>query len=253
MMTMLSDSKGDHAVNGTVDPRKFETIRGFVVAAIRNAYRAWETDPARRGIADPRAREALSRLRAATTAPPGAAPEVWEYLPGDPAICIQDGIGSESFGGQATPQEVAVHHALTLWALHQQSKSEFMHDERVASETSEGARSFGHAVYLLARSRDGESEAGEIGPVQRRFILALRAQSVNAMAVQLRALVRMLRDEGIAFDYGRLGQDLLWFQFAGTRARVQRQWNRDFHHFVSTGNSPDTTQITSPDTDAQEA
>lgn len=253
-MTMMSDvnEEGD-SVSEAAEPRTFETIRGFVVAAIRKAYRGWETDPARRGIADPRAREALARLRAAATAPPGASPEVWEYLPGDPAICIRNDIGSVSVRGAATPQEVAAHHTLALWATHQQSKSEPMHDDRIRSETSEGARPFGQAVYLLARKRDGEADSGDIGPVQRRFVAALRAQSMNAMVVQLRGLIRMLRDESIAFDYGRFAQDLLWFQLPNTRARVQRQWSRDFHRFVSIDNSPNTVQNPSPDNEAQEA
>lgn len=214
--------------------RQYATIGGYTRAAIRRIYRGWETDPNRSGIADARVREALARLRTAGSRPPGASPEVWEYLPGDPALYIQQEFGAQSRPGEPTAQEIAVHHALTLWAAHQQSKNEPMHDDRQTEDGSQGSISFAQAIRLLSQRRDGEREAGDAGPVRRRFVTALRAQSVAAMVRHSRGLVQMLRVEGIAFDYGRFSEDLLWFQFTRTRSRVQRQWSRDFHRFPGT-------------------
>lgn len=209
--------------------REYATLRDYASATIRGVYRAWETDPNRHGIADPRVRQALAQLRREVNAEPGSSPVVWEYLPGDPAACIRAEFGSASFGGGATAQEIAVHHALTLWAFHQQSKSEFMHDERRGDDGSSVSRSLAQAVRELSRRRDPLQEDGSKGPTLSRFVAALRAQTIGALALQLRGLIQMLREEGIAFDYGRLAQDLLWLQFPSTRARVQRQWSRDLY------------------------
>lgn len=229
--------------------RKYETIGGFTRAAIRRIYRDWETDPRRSGIADARVREALARLRNAESKRPGASTEVWEYLPGDPALCIRQDFGSRSRADEPTPQEIAIHHALTLWALHQRSKSEPVHDDRRGEDGSPASNSFAQAVRLLSQRRDGKREAGDIGPVRRRFIAALRAQSATAMVRHSRGLVQMLRDEGLAFDYGRFAEDLLWFQFTSTRSRVQRQWSRDFHRVPDTALQTGTTSNT-PDNEA---
>lgn len=240
------------AAGSSERPREFESIRGYVHDTIWRIYRAWESNPDRRGIADPRVRAVLARLRRSAASPPGTSAEVWEHLPGDPATCIRGSLGSFAPAGEATPQEIAVHHALVLWAFHQQSKTDFMHDGRRAADGGPEGRSFAEAVRRLSGARDGEREAGDPGPVRRRFVSVARAQSIDAMVAHARGLIQQLRDEGIAFDYGRFAEDLLRFQFPGERSRVQRQWGRDFQRFSA---HDDTDQTAEPGTndDAQEA
>lgn len=247
-----SDVTTEDAVphGGSPVQREYATIRGYVDDAIRRVYRAWGTESTPRGIADPRVRAALARLRRAGASQPGVSPEIWEYWPGDPATSIRNTSGSTASAGHATPQEIAAHHALTLWALHQQSKADFMHDVRRTGDGSPMSCSFAEAVQKLSKRRDGDREPGNLGPVRRRFVTVARAQSIDAMVTHARGLIQQLRDEGIAFDYGRFAEDLLRFQLPGERSRVQRQWSREFQPLSSSDLDPHPD---SPDHDAQEA
>ncbi|MFZ2509872.1 MAG: type I-E CRISPR-associated protein Cse2/CasB [Gordonia sp. (in: high G+C Gram-positive bacteria)] len=161
---------------------------------------------------------ALARLRRAAASEIGDDPAAWQtaFL---------------GFGGNTpddfpfpSQEESAVYLALTLYALHQQSKPETMHVD---------GPTLGDALGRLARA-DGANTPSE--PVIRRFNALVTADTASETQWHLRSLVGQLRAHGIPLDYGRLARDLAALDgFArkgespgAARRRVQLQWSRAF-------------------------
>ena len=116
-------------------------------------------------------------------------------------------------GEQPSNAESAAYTALTLFALHQQSQNQPMHDAEV---------SFGNAVGKLV----GDTTTS----MKKRFDSLLTAQTENARQHYLRSLITLLRSEGIAFDYGRFAVDYMRLLNPATRQKVMYHWNRDFSY-----------------------
>src|SRR5690606_2762569 len=93
----------------------------------------------------------------------------------------------ERVGDDPTPEEQAAYTAITLYALHQQSRREGMHQR---------GRGLGTAVATLAR-RTGNEAA-----VRRRFEALGTAESFPEVVHHARGLVTQLRGENIGLDYG---------------------------------------------------
>lgn len=170
---------------------------------------------------------ALAKLRRAAGSEPGTDPAAWQV----------------AFLGYSIPEddwpfptydEQGVYTAMTLFALHQQSKSEPMH---VAGP------SLGTALNSLAHTGgDGPSES-----VIRRFNALVTADTPEETRWHLRSLVGQLRARGIPLDYGVLAADLAALagrrnknesEGAGRR-RVQLRWSRDFSRAPKTADSPE--------------
>lgn len=112
--------------------------------------------------------------------------------------------------------EQAVHTAVTLWALHQQS-------QRTAPMHLPGGPGLGDAVRRLMP--DGELDEA----VRRRFVRAGTASTLDVLAQRLRDLVVLLRRAEIPLDYGLLAEQLYWWQSPAGRGAVHRAWGRGFH------------------------
>jgi CRISPR system Cascade subunit CasB len=117
--------------------------------------------------------------------------------------------------------EDAVHTALTLWALHQQSRGTGMH--RAGSRTS--PRGLGAAVRRLMPPGDIDQ------PVRKRFVRAGTAPDLSALAQRLRDIVVLLRGADIPLDYALLAEQLYRWQEPGGRDAVRRAWGRSFHSY----------------------
>ena len=159
----------------------------------------------------PQAVRTLAMLRRAAGSPPGSEPTVWADTIG--LVPDQD-VGRTDDPSSA---ELAAHHAMTLFALHRQGRSEVAHSDGVAPGT---------AFARLAFSRggpDGESEG-----VRRRFDAMITATSSTESAHHLRGLVVLARSAGVALDYGILAEDLadLWSTRGRNRARLR--WARQY-------------------------
>ncbi|MEV0254736.1 type I-E CRISPR-associated protein Cse2/CasB [Streptomyces sp. NPDC050732] len=117
--------------------------------------------------------------------------------------------------------EDAVYVALTLWALHQQSRGTGMH--RPGSRTA--PRALGAAVRQLM-------PPGEIAePIRKRFVRAGTAPGLTALAQRLRELVLLLRGADIPLDYALLAGQLYRWQEPAGREDVRRMWGRSFHSY----------------------
>jgi CRISPR system Cascade subunit CasB len=116
-------------------------------------------------------------------------------------------------GGPVSARLRAEHHALVLFAFHQQSQR--------ASMNVRGA-SVGAAVRLL-RGRDRFSADA----VDRRFVITAQTSGVDDLAIRLRGLVGLFQRQSIALDYEMLFRHLVLWQDPGKRGKVRRRWGSD--------------------------
>ncbi|SIO89888.1 type I-E CRISPR-associated protein Cse2/CasB [Nocardiopsis sp. JB363] len=126
--------------------------------------------------------------------------------------------------------ESAVHEALTLYALHQQSKREAGMHKR--------GREFGSAVRRLMPAGDIDE------PLRKRFVQAQTASSRSTRLDRLRGIVQLLRTEDVPLDYGLLADQLFDSHTPAGAERVRRTWGRGFQAYRperSTGDSPKDT------------
>jgi CRISPR system Cascade subunit CasB len=114
-----------------------------------------------------------------------------------------------------TDDERAAQAALTLYAIHQQSKrTKRMH---------QNGRSLGLAVGQLGRAT-ASSEA-----VRRRFDALTTAQSITEVLHHGRGLVTQLRGAEIPLDYGMLARHLVQLQRPDLADRARLRWARDYY------------------------
>ncbi|MER7758208.1 type I-E CRISPR-associated protein Cse2/CasB [Streptomyces sp. NPDC097619] len=154
---------------------------------------------------------------------------------------------------QEEREDVAVHLALTLWALHQQS----IRDEGMCLP----GWPLGRAVRRLAHGRTGTTdlppsavaaeaaapsparveEAHEVPApseepveearrtIRKRFVRVAASTDVEVLAGRLREVVLLLRAARIPLDYGLLADQLVIWQDENRRDEVTRAWGKEFH------------------------
>lgn len=171
---------------------------------------------------DSAAAASLARLRRAVTATAGADSAVWtETFEGMPQSLV-------GRGDAPSRHEVAAHAALTLFAIHQQSKQVPMHVPGIG---------FGAAVQKLARDHSkGDNEKA----VMRRFQALGTATSFEETAYHARSLITLFRGEGVPLDYGRFAEDLAEIQIPSRADRVRLRWGREYYRIDTTPKKPGT-------------
>jgi CRISPR system Cascade subunit CasB len=186
----------------------------------------------------------LARLRANVAARPGIDPAIWSVT--------VDGVSPDARGDEPTHAEVATHLALTLYAVHQQSRDAGAHRPGTG---------LGQAVARLDRARGWstkDQDEGKVSPVRRRFNAVVTATSTAEVAHHLRGLVSLMRSEDVGLDYGMLADDLAQLQKPGGKDVVRRRWGRQLHRLDPVGAPADsstdapTTHDTTPNHHAQE-
>jgi CRISPR system Cascade subunit CasB len=180
---------------------------------------------------------ALAALRRAVGAGPGTDAAVWEYtLAGLP----QQYIGHSD---EPSPGERAVHAAVTLYAVHQQSKTMPMH---------QNGPSMGRAVRRLGGARTVAAQPDASKAVKRRFDALMTAVTFSELNYHARGLIGQLRTADIPLDYGAFAEDLRQLQNVRTADAVRLRWGRDYSYLpAATGTAKTTTDTTSPEGAAQ--
>lgn len=175
----------------------------------------------------------LARLRRAVLAEPGTVPEIWEDTVGFLPDRLRFGVGPSQW-------EFAVHEAMTLYALHQQSKDAPVHKIGV---------SLGTAVQKLVPA----SERDKANPLRTRFQAVSLAQTRAGVTHHLRSLVALLRAAGEPLDYGKLAVDLRQLQDPALAPYVRLRWGRAFARVASTDPdaAPNSPQNGSSTTDPE--
>lgn len=166
----------------------------------------------------------LAALRRGIGRPAGSVPQMWRFY----ATLRADGRLSAALRAE--------HIALTLFAVHQQSRGDPIHREGVG---------LGTAMRALRDSGRFSEEA-----VDRRFAAAATAASTGQLAVHLRGLVSQLRTvrPGPGLDYSRLCRDLRDWQRPEAAAAVRRRWGAQYFGYRSTSEessdeNPPTTAV----------
>lgn len=168
---------------------------------------------------DSAAAASLARLRRAVTTAPGADSNVWgEIFEGMPPALL-------GRGDEPSRHEVAAHTAITLFAIHQQSKRVPMHQRGVG---------FGAAVQRLASLGHGSENA-----VMRRFQAIGTASDLNETTHHARSLITQFRSAGVALDYGILAEDLSDLQLPSRADRVRLRWGRQYYRIDKTAEQTD--------------
>lgn len=171
----------------------------------------------------------LAHLRRNVAATPGVDPRIWGMTVAE--------VSPTAHRDEATDEEWAVHGALTLYAVHQQSQPANVHRRGIG---------LGNAVARLDQTRG--AAGSETSPLRRRFNAVLTADSTVEILHHLRGLVNQLRSGGVPLDYGRLAADLWAFQDRQRRDAVRRRWARELYRLVPTAGSnsanPDDAETT---------
>lgn len=149
----------------------------------------------------------LAAIRRGVGRGPGSVPEVWPYYT------------TLRADGRISDRLVAEHIALTLFAVHQQSKTAPMHRDGVGLGTA------------LRALRSDPKRRFSAEAIDRRFNAAATATSTGELASHLRSLIGLLRQHnktGQPLDYGRLMKDLIAWQHPEQAARVRRTWGSQY-------------------------
>lgn len=190
---------------------------------------------------------ALARLRRGAGREAGQLPDLWALIDTGPLHHTPD--GARPLGeSELVRAEDALHIALTLYALHQQSRRSGMYQ----ADRPDRRRGLGAAVRRMMKP-------GEIDePVHKRLVRAGTAPDLAVLAQRLRDIVVLLRREDIELDHALLAGQLYTWQRPGGADTVRREWGRSFHAWhdkptggavPSAGVAADTDPISTPDTD----
>jgi len=156
----------------------------------------------------------LAHMRRGIGKHPGSTPWLWDVtLAGLPESML-----SSNYYGDPTYGEWAVHTAMTLFALHQQS-----HDPKSAPMSKDGEE-FGKAIRKLVAQEDA------LPRIKRRFDAMITSDNMSEVSHHLRGLIQLLKSKHIPLDYPSLAQDLYWFQVQKTRDNVRLKWGQDFYY-----------------------
>ncbi|PZT76271.1 MULTISPECIES: type I-E CRISPR-associated protein Cse2/CasB [unclassified Streptomyces] len=191
-------------------PRKqVEQLAGSLIAGYQRGYLADE----------PSAVAALARLRRGAGQKPERVPDLWNLIDTSSLHAPDEG-ARELSDPELERAENALHTALTLWALHQQSRREAgMHGQGSRGRP----RGLGAAVRRMMKP-------GEIDdPLRKRLVRAGTAPDLTVLAQRLRDIVLLLRRERFALDYALLAGQLYTWQWPDGPDRVRREWGRSFH------------------------
>ena len=167
--------------------------------------KTWEGLQSRYLRNEARARGELAALRKGVSRSPGELPEIWELT----RVEVPDGAGDAP-----TWEEIAVHTAMTLYAVHQQSRTEPMFRPGVG---------LGSAAHDLV-GRDEENPSA-----RARFNALVTSTTVAELHHHLRSFVSLLRARGIALDHAMLADDIFRFQQPGGAKKVRLNWAHQYY------------------------
>lgn len=218
------------------------TVRSRVADLAAAQIRPWQE-----GYLSDRSKDvaALARLRRGAGRDAAAMPDLWNLVDTGPLHADADADDLRALGERELSRaENALYTALTLWALHQQSRGTAMH----RPHTRERPTGLGAAVRRLM-------PPGEIDePVRKRLVRAGTAPDLVTLAQRLRDIVVLLRRADVPLDYGLLAGQLYTWQWPDGPGAVRREWGRSFHtgrHSPpadeGTGAPPATTDIDTDD------
>ena len=191
---------------------------GLLVDRRIGGTKTWEGLQSRYLRNESRARGELAALRRGASRSPGELPEIWELT----RVEVPDGAGDAP-----TWEEIAVHTAMTLYAVHQQSRTEPMFSPGVG---------LGSAARRLIGPPDEENPSA-----RARFNALVTSTTVAELRHHLRGFVSLLRARGIALDHAMLADDIVGFQRPGGAKKVRLNWARQYYSLPAESQPADGT------------
>ena len=185
---------------------KIDTVGKFVSDKIRLLERG-----------DSWSKAMLAKLRRGVGKDPAEVPDIWEVTMGG----IPDELTCKSGEFKATEAELAIHTALTLYAMHQQSN---------AKTVNTADKSFASATRSLISAEKGNEAA-----VKRRFDAIVTANDMEELAHHARGLIQLMKssDKPIMLNYPMFAEDLYRFQFPEGKLNVRLKWGQDFYRMTA--------------------
>lgn len=173
----------------------------------------------------------LAQLRSGAGRTFGSCPRLWG-MSVDPAqyetLWEQPRVGVRTEQTERAAEE-AVHAALTLFALHQQSLKAADQGMHALSRARKGIRRAEHNVGWAVR---GAMPTGEIDPsLHNRLRRAAEASSHTKRVSELRQIVQRLRGVRQPLDYGLLAEHLYLAQLPRGVETVKDAWGHGFASF----------------------
>ncbi|MGR6924575.1 type I-E CRISPR-associated protein Cse2/CasB [[Actinomadura] parvosata] len=214
----------------TLSPPGTATIRPPVADLVADVAAAYVSELQNGYLADRSiAVAALAQLRRGAGKLPEDVPELWG-MAGTERLYSDQHLSER----EALRAELALFAAITLYALHQQSKPTPMH--RAGAE-------LGAAVRQLMPN------GGLDEPIRRRFVRLGTATTPAVLTERLREVVILLRNASIWLDYGILARQLYQAQDPDGLRQVRQRWGRSFHSYRPAGSRPDADAAAIPDKD----
>lgn len=165
-------------------------------------------------VDSPASKAALAKLRRGAGKSIIESTESWEFVLDGIPEDLQGRDGPQGF--EPSDAEIAIHTALTLFAVHQQGNS---------SPVSLKGTSFAGAMRELALSRDSNPDG-----IKRRFDAIITASGIDELAHHARGVVQLMGSDGQrAFDYPQFARDLYLLQNPDWRGGVILRWGQDFY------------------------
>lgn len=162
----------------------------------------------------------LAQLRRGAGKLPEDVPELWGVA-GTERLFVDQTLPEQ----EAVRAEGALFLAVTLYALHQQSRSDArMHKTGVQ---------LGAAVRRLMGADIDEA-------IRRRFVRVGTAGNRQALAYRLREIVSLLRAKSIPLDYALLARQLYQAEHPDGLRQVRQSWGRAFHAYRPDKTNDDT-------------
>ena len=159
------------------------------------------------------AREQMAALRGAVTREPGEVPATWALT----QVRVPDDASDAP-----TPEEIAVHTAMTLYAVHQQSRTVPM---------------FRPGVGLGRAARELVGWDEENPSAQKRFNALVTSTTVAELRHHLRGFVSLLRARDIALDHAMLADNIVHFQRPNGAKQVRLAWARQYYSLSPAGDA----------------
>ena len=211
-----------------MEESKTKRVSGFVASRLEWLHNNPESSETK---------AALANMRRGVGKTPGEIPTLWGLL--------FDGFPEDlmGYGGTPSAAEWAVYTALTLFAVHQQSKS------LTDAFMSQNDMKFGKAVRLLVPA--AKSEGDEFERIRRKFNIVATSADIRELSHHMRGLIQLLRGSSIPLDYPKLASDLYEWQFPDGLLRVRLNWGQDFYRASTRETSDSSENPSGPNSDSE--
>lgn len=125
--------------------------------------------------------------------------------------------------GQPTYEEVAVYHAIQLYALYNQGGQNFQQ----LSEHNKDSKKLNIGYHLSSLRKEDNTTATD-----RRFNAMITSSNLEELVYHLRHMLNLLKSKSAhkKIDFAKLAEDLYWYQ-KNNQETVRLEWARSYYSY----------------------